>query len=266
MSPLYIALICIGAVAVIAFVCWFIWFSNNKLTFSNYSVKSSKPIENTLKIVHLSDLHAKQFGKNNKKLLKVISAQHPNFIAFTGDIIHKYRAKDIKSAINFVEQASLIAPFYYVAGNHEMRNKHYADLKKSLENAGAIVLDNQSVFTHGITVVGLNCAYLKNNKIFEVTPQDNSFKMLLAHEPQYETTYARAGYDLVLCGHAHGGQWRIPFTNIGIFSPGQGLFPKLISGIHSCGETQIVISRGLGNSECPIRLFNRPEVVVITLS
>jgi hypothetical protein len=117
----------------------------------------------------------------------------------------------------------------------------------------------------GATFVGLNCAKLKGNKIFEVTPQNDDYKILLAHEPQFVYTYARADVDLVLCGHAHGGQWRLPFTDVGFYSPGQGLFPKLTSGLKTFGGTSMIISRGLGNSECPLRLFNRPEVVVVEI-
>jgi hypothetical protein len=89
---------------------------------------------------------------------------------------------------------------------------------------------------------------------------------LLAHKPEFLARYARAGYNLVLSGHAHGGQWRLPFTNIGVYSPGQGLFPKLTSGEHICGSTHMIISRGMGNSEFPLRIFNQPEIVVITLT
>jgi hypothetical protein len=266
MIAAYIAITVVFAAAVIAFVWWFIWFSNSKLTVSRYFVKGENAPKAGVRIVHLSDLHAKRFGKNNKRLICAVAAQSPDFICITGDIIHKYRKRDMLVAAEAVRGLTAVAPVLFVAGNHEMRNKKYATLRAELRQAGANVLDDTSCEMCGITVVGLNCANLKNNKIFDVTPDTKNFKLLLAHEPQFIVTFARAGYDLVLSGHAHGGQWRVPFTKKGIYSPGQGLFPKLISGEHMCGATRMIISRGLGNSECPLRLFNQPEIVVITIN
>jgi hypothetical protein len=265
MSPTYIAIIVVGCAVLVGAICAFVWFSNNAFTVQNYTVKSAKAPKEGVKIVHLSDLHGKSFGKNNAKLISAIKAQNADYIVFTGDIIHLYRQRDISVALSLVRELAQIAPFIYVSGNHEMRNKNYSRLSKQIAECGGIVLDNSSLQMDGLTVVGLNCAFLRNDKIYEVTPDTQNFKLLLAHEPQYLKKYASAGYDLVLSGHAHGGQWRIPFTKVGIYSPGQGLFPKLISGEHTCGNTKMIISRGLGNSECPLRLFNRPEVLVITI-
>lgn len=265
MTPGYIALIVAGCLVAVGLIILFVWFSNSKFTVENYEVKSDKAPEQPVKIIHLSDLHAKSFGKNNCKLIAAVAAQKPDFIVFTGDIIHLYRKPDERVAIALVRELIKIAPLYYVSGNHEMRYKNYRDFSARLSVAGAVVLENACVRTHGIALVGLGCAQLRNNTIFEVTPQDDSFKLLLAHEPHHVARYTRAGYDLVLCGHAHGGQWRIPFTNQGVYAPGQGLLPEYTSGQHTCGSTRMIISRGLGNSEFPLRLFNRPEVLVITI-
>ncbi|MGN0817903.1 MAG: metallophosphoesterase [Candidatus Coproplasma sp.] len=266
MTPLEIALIIISCLIAVGLFVFFCWFSNSKFTVENYTVNSEKAPEEPVKIVHLSDLHAKRFGKDNRRLIAAVAAQKPDFIAFTGDIIHLYRKPDEKVAISLVRELSKIAPLYYVSGNHEMRYKNYRDFSARLSVAGAVVLENACVRTHGITLVGLGCAQLRNNTIYEITPQDDSFKVLLAHEPQHIRRYARAGYDLALCGHAHGGQWRIPFTGQGVYAPGQGLLPQFASGRHTCGSMQMIISRGLGNSEFPLRIFNRPEVLVITVA
>ncbi len=262
MTFFYIALgVAGGVLAVLAFI----WLNNSWLKTTRRKIAVAG-LERDLKIVHLSDLHGKLFGKSNKRLIKKIVAQSPDFIAVTGDIIHLYTQKNIEVALELVENISKIAPVIYVSGNHEMRNKGYAQFRERLAAAGARVLDDCTEQVCGLSVTGLNCASLKNDKIFKITPPGGYPKLLLAHRPEYAEKYAEAGYDVVLCGHAHGGQWRIPFTGIGVYSPGQGVFPALTSGVHTCGKTRIVISRGLGNSQCPLRLFNRPEMVVVNLT
>lgn len=261
MLPVYIALICTGCALLFAA---FILFSNNCIKISKYKIDSAKAPESGVKIVHLSDLHGKRFGKANARLVKKIRAIKPDFIAITGDIIHKYRPRDMQVALEAVSALAAVAPVYYVSGNHEMRSTRYKQFKERLIDAGAVVLDDETLAAFGITVAGVNCAHIKAGKFFGLA-EGEGFKLLLAHLPQYIDRYALAGYDLTLCGHAHGGQWRIPFTKIGVYSPGQGLFPKYTSGVHSCGNMRQVISRGLGNSQCPLRLFNRPEIVVVEI-
>lgn len=253
---------CAGGVALAALFCW---YSNSKLGVTKYEIEDER-IDRPLRIVHLSDLHAKRFGKQNCRLVGMVKKLKPDFIAFTGDIIHLYRKPGEEAALELISLLVKIAPVYYVSGNHEMRYKNYRVFSQKLADAGAVVLENEYVVVHGVALVGLGCAHLKNNKIFEVTPDFESYKILLAHEPQFIRRYARAGYDLVLSGHAHGGQWRFPFTDQGVYAPGQGLLPPLTSGEHILGATHMIISRGLGNSEFPLRINNRPEVVVIDLA
>ena len=248
-----------GAIALIAL---FIYLNNNLLSVSRYSFdfKLNSPV----KIVHLSDLHGKTFGAHNCRLVAKVAAEKPDIIAITGDIVHRYSPKNKRAALELVSTLAQVAPVLYVSGNHEMRNKGYRFFRKDLKEAGAIVLDDETSELCGVTIAGLNCASLKNGKIDEITP-NSSPKILLAHMPHYFETYRAAGYDLVLCGHAHGGQWRIPFTRIGLYAPGQGVFPKYVSGEYKKGDTSMIVSRGLGNSEFPVRLFNLPEICVITL-
>ena len=264
MEPLYIALICVGCVLFILLIVAFVLFSNNCITRSDYVIESPKAPEKSVKIVHLSDLHGKRFGKGNSRLIKRVKACNPDLIVITGDIIHKYRDRDIEVALEACERLCKVAPLYYVSGNHEMRSTRYRTLSKKLKEAGATVLDDECVAAFGINISGVNCAHIKGGKFYNLADKEG-FNLLLAHLPHYIDKYAMAGYDLTLCGHAHGGQWRLPFTKIGVYSPGQGLFPKYISGVHSCGNMRQVISRGLGNSQCPLRLFNRPEIVTVTI-
>ena len=257
---LYITLGISGGIALIVL---FVWFSNSWLKITRYKIKiEGAP---SLKIVHLSDLHAKRFGKGNIRLIKKTQKESPDLIAVTGDIIHRYNPKNRAVALECASALKEVAPVFYISGNHEMRGMQYRFLRKDLMEAGITVLDDEAIEFNGVQIVGLNCANLKNDKIFKITPKASP-KILLAHKPHFFERYANAGYDLVLSGHAHGGQWRIPFTNIGIFSPGQGLFPKYTSGVHILENTKMVISRGLGNSQCPIRLFNRPEILVININ
>lgn len=256
-------IICASVAAAAALIILFVWFNNSCIKTTRYKV----PVRGAgnMRIVHLSDLHGKNFGRGNEKLIKKTAALKPDLIAVTGDIIHLYTPKNCETAERTISALSQIAPVYYVAGNHEMRNKGYRFLRRRLLDAGARVLDDRAEKFGVLTVAGLNGASLRNDKISKITPAESP-KILLAHEPQFFEKYAAAGYDIILCGHAHGGQWRIPFTGIGLYAPGQGVFPKYTSGRHVSGSSVMIISRGLGNSEFPLRLFNRPELVVADVS
>ncbi|MDE5667400.1 MAG: metallophosphoesterase [Clostridia bacterium] len=256
----------LGILGGLALVFLFIWCNNSLLKVTRYRLNAD--VERGIKIVHLSDLHGKEFGRKNARLVAKIVKEKPDFIVITGDIIHRYTEKNKKVALELVSTLSGVAPVLYVAGNHEMRNKGYRFFRKDLKEAGAVVLDDCPRNICGLTVVGLNCGSLKNNVIEKITPDvgEKGVKILLAHMPQFIDKYAAAGYDFVFSGHAHGGQWRIPFTRQGIYAPGQGYFPELTSGVHTRGKTKMIISRGLGNSECPLRLFNRPEIIVAELN
>lgn len=253
--------ILLGAIALAALLWLFIWFNNSCITTTRYKVK----IEGASgkRVVHLSDLHGKNFGRRNARLMSKVAALKPDIIAITGDIIHLYTARNKTVALNTVSALKEIAPVIFISGNHEMRNKGYRFFRKDLMEAGAIVLDDETAEVVGITVTGLNCASLKNGTIYKIAPENK--QLLLAHEPQYFESFVKAGFLLTLCGHAHGGQWRIPFTGKGLYAPKQGKFPKYTQGLHEKDGCKMIISRGLGNSEFPLRLFNRPEIVVIDL-
>lgn len=262
MTDWQIALIVVGSAAGVALFALFLRLSNNLIKTTRYSVTLN--ISNSVKVVQLSDLHGKQFGAHSSKLILKVKSLSPDVIAITGDIIHRYTEKNKTVALEAVSVLSQIAPVLYVSGNHEMRNRGYRFFRKSLIEAGATVLDNREVEVCKVTFVGLNGSHNKNDTLSKIST-DAQNKVLLAHMPHHYKNYANSGYALVLSGHAHGGQWRIPLIKRGIYAPGQGLFPKYTSGLHMFGNTKMIISRGLGNSEFPLRLFNRPEIVVINL-
>ena len=128
MTPIYIAVIVISCAAALALAALFIYLSNKWLKVTHYNLSFDNAPERGVKIVHLSDLHAARFGKDNARLLSKIKEQSPDFIAVTGDIIHRYRVRDIAVAKRTVEQLVQIAPVYLVSGNHEMRSRKWREL------------------------------------------------------------------------------------------------------------------------------------------
>jgi predicted MPP superfamily phosphohydrolase len=265
-----VAIISVVALLVIGFCTW----QNNDIVITNYVYKSSR-IEDDLsgyKIAQISDLHNKTFGKDQKKLLNKLLGVKPDLIVITGDIIDSNHT-DINMALRFIKGAVEIAPVYYVTGNHEFWVEDQArdTLIKGMEQYGVTMLDNRVVNMSGVGdkgfyLVGLGDNNLADNTLKHLNTQlDRSkLRIVLAHEPQYMEYYRDAGADLVLSGHAHGGQFRLPFVG-GLVAPDQGFFPKYTSGMYVNGSTTMIVSRGLGNSIIPVRIFNRPEIVTITL-
>ena len=231
-----------------------------------------------LRIAHISDLHNTRFGKDQQKLIGLLAKAKPDFIVVTGDLIDK-RRPGMRNALDFAAQAVRIAPVCYVPGNHEAASAEYPELKRRLAELGVILLDDRVVrLERGeevLTLMGVadprmcvpneNAAIARcmQEKLAAVTEGAGGYQVLLAHRPETLTQYAQAGIDLAFCGHAHGGQFRLPWG--GVIAPNQGFFPKITAGIHREGGTRMVVSRGLGNSWIPIRLFNRPEVLLVTL-
>ncbi len=163
-----------------------------------------------------------------------------------------------------------IAPVYYVDGNHELAlpQEEISQMNDGLRQMGAHLLLNSSErFSYGqgqLYLMGISEETLYRAKVIGGALPEGAFSILLVHEPQFLEIYESSKAALLCAGHAHGGQIRLPFTQ-GLFAPGQGVLPKLTSGMHRSGASTMVISRGLGNSTFPFRLFNRPEIVVITL-
>lgn len=269
------AVILILLIFISAYLCW----GNNSITVSNYSVSPEKLPEefDGFRIVQISDLHNKDFGDN---LTDRIAELEPDIIVITGDIIDSYRTKTSVAA-EFTKAACEIAPVYYVTGNHESRIAEFDALKTEMKSIGVNVLENETVtLTRNgaeICLVGIddptffydNDTYWQgiafNEKLTELAAESQSTtSILLSHRPELFELYAENGFDVVLSGHAHGGQIRLPLIG-GVFSPSEGFFPEYTEGIHTSGKTAMIISRGLGNSLFPLRVFNRPEIVVCEL-
>lgn len=267
-------------VLLLAFSAWVIW-GNKALELNSHTLKSTDlPDEfDGFRIAHISDLHNTQIGDNNKKLLEMIEKSRPDMIALTGDLIDA-RNTDVRVALDFAENALKIAPCYFVPGNHEARVAEYDKLKKGLLDLGVVVLEDAAVEIERdgekITVIGANdpssgTDYMYSTEertmqsfLKDYKDKDSDFTLLLSHRPELFNVYAKNNIDLVLAGHAHGGQVRLPFLG-GIFAPDQGFLPDYDADKYSKGDTTMIVSRGIGNSAFPVRFNNRPEVVLIEL-
>lgn len=267
-------------VLLVVLTIWLIW-ANKALELTSYTISSNKlPASfDGYRIAHISDLHNTQMGKDNEKLIAMLQDSEPDIIAITGDLIDS-RNTDIEIALQFAEKAVKIAPCYYVTGNHESRVSEYDDLKKGLTESGVIVLENDLAELEKsgetITLMGVDDPSFQTDYIFgdsetvmksklqELTNEESAYTVLLSHRPELFDTYVESGIDLVLSGHAHGGQIRLPFVG-GLVAPNQGLFPEYDAGIYTNESTNMIVSRGIGNSIIPLRINNRPEVIIIEL-
>ena len=264
--------------AFIALIIWTIW-GNTALEMNTYTVQNEK-LPNAFsgyRIAHISDLHNAQMGENNEKLLQMLRNAQPDMIAITGDLIDSYHT-DIDVSLEFAAKAVEIAPCYYVPGNHEGRIAQYDHLKEGLKALGVVVLENQCVTVEkgsdmihllGVIDPSFQTDYLLGDEktAMEAHLQNfeyEGFAILLSHRPEMMDIYARKGVDLVLSGHAHGGQFRLPFVG-GLVAPDQGFFPEYDGGLYRQDDTTMIVSRGIGNSIFPFRFNNRPEVILIEL-
>lgn len=274
-KPVYLILLFL----ILILILHTIW-SNVTVGVTHYNVQSSRipSAFNQYKIAHVSDLHNAEFGKDNSQLLKLLSSEKPNIIAITGDLVDSNHT-NVKVALDFIDKATKIAPCYFVTGNHEAWiGDQYSDLKSSLEDLGVTVLENERMILKRegaeISLIGLDDPDMLDRDDFvqatildeKLKPfnEDENYRILLSHRPEHLEVYVKHKVDLVFAGHAHGGQVRIPFAG-GLVAPNQGFFPKYDSGLYVNGTTNMIVSRGLGNSIIPIRINNRPELVIITL-
>jgi len=264
--------------------------SNTFLSVTKVAVKDTKiPASfDGYKIVQLSDLHDKSFGKDNSRLIRVIDKQKPDIIVLTGDMINSADT-NFQNLYSFSKQLVKICPVYYIVGNHEqmLASELYRDMIGNLKKTGIIVLDNEktTLIKNGkkINLYGLwfNLRYYRNlssqtsgNNDYSLTEdtieqligraKTSEYNILLTHNPVYFDTYSSWGADLTLSGHIHGGMIRMPFKG-GLLSPEIKFFPKYDTGKYENNGNKMFVSRGLGNGTFGIRFFNIPEIAVIVL-
>ena len=273
-------LIAAAAIVLLCLTIRTLW-GNTALEINEYEILSDRIPQgfDGFRIAQVSDLHNAEFGEENWKLIKMLSQTDPDIIVLTGDLIDS-RQTDLDVALEFAWQAGKIARVYYVSGNHEARVPEYEDLKNGLVKAGAVILENQKVQItregESITLMGIDDPSFQENYLFgdaegvakqvitDLQDASDGYTILLSHRPELFDTYVDSGVDLVFSGHAHGGQFRLPFAG-GLVAPNQGFFPQYDAGQFDEENTTMIVSRGVGNSIIPIRFNNRPEIVVAQL-
>ena len=288
--------LCTIAVILVVALMVEIYVSNYVLTVSEYIVDAE--IDNPIRIVHLTDLHNRQFGRNNSRLIQKIKEQKPDYIFMTGDMISQ--EDELDQLIPQLKEMKKIAPVYFSYGNHEKawEKKHPdIDLKKQLESTGTVVLDDEYVdleLNGNLVRLGGYYGYYRRPVMTTKDPDEKEeilrwcqdyedtdrYKILLCHIPttwldgnhidgypadiQTSNYYDGNTIDLVFCGHYHGGQIRIPGIG-GIYAPYVKWFPKYTKGMFVGKDTSCILSAGLASRGKLPRLFNRPEIVSVTI-
>ena len=273
-------------IILIFLIIMFCYYENNVFDITKFKISAN--VNNKIRIVHLSDLHSKEFGKDNKRLKNIILKQKPNIVVTTGDMIDSNLRK-MDEIINFLAELNKEVYVVYIPGNNEMRTEKINEILYKINLNEVIVLDNKikeiNINNNKIFILGLvenridegesfyekaNSRYFynKSNLLFNELESKNGIKIVLSHYPEnfaaiVEESYNKYNFNIMFSGHAHGGQFILPFIG-GLFAPGQGILPKYYRGIHG-EKNKLIISRGLGNSGFPLRLFNRPEVIVVDI-
>ena len=283
-------------IALIILLALFLRWSNKALVLTRYNYYNQKIGDGLdgLVITQVSDLQSEYFGRGQKNIMDMVVRTCPDIIVYTGDLLDRNHT-DYEAALTLMKGLKKIAPVFYINGNHEVAlpDMDTGRLYDKLREMGVhVMFDDGEVFTTkdgaALNIVGISEETVyKGKPIYEQNSRqvsrvfDESFindvkaktlskldsaplTVMLVHEPQYINTYDDEKVDLIFAGHAHGGQIRLPFTE-GLFSPGQGFMPKYTSGIHHGSNSTMIISRGLGNSTFPFRIFNRPEIVTVVL-
>ncbi|WP_144463115.1 metallophosphoesterase [Siminovitchia fortis] len=267
-------------ILIIALVGVFLYVNNHWLQVSSHEISSDRipAAFDGLVIVQLSDLHDAEFGREQVKLAEKVKKLNPDLIFLTGDLIDSNRY-DLEKSLHLVRKLVGVADVYYVTGNHEVAVNQVDEITGALRALGVNVLNNEAKVLEQngeqLVIAGIEDPLMEPAKPSEKTIAkymdrtfdgipDQNYRLLLSHRPEVFDVYVDRQVDLIFTGHAHGGQVRIPGIG-GIIAPGQGWFPTYTAGIYTKGITTMAVSRGLGNSIIPYRIFNRPEIVLVTL-
>ena len=256
------------------------------LQTANYEIFSDKIAkEDGLRIVLLSDLHGRSYGEDNQDLIDRIRDAKPDLILSAGDMLTSHESADYAVAEALFAELNKIAPVFAAFGNHEKRMSLETGkeqetflnyLNQTAENGVHWLLNDGCCVNSSVSVYGLDIDYKYYKKLkrqfypVEQMKQDlasvrkECFNIILAHNPRFMKTYADFGADLVLSGHYHGGGIRIA-GKIGVVSPQFRPFPRYSRGEYKIQDSTMIVSAGCGSHKVNLRIFNKPEIVVIDL-
>ena len=248
---------------------------DTSLTVQIYTVESGK-VEAPVRLTLLTDLHSCDYGEGQRELLDAVEEQDPDLVLLGGDIVDDGLEMPEERALATVEALAERWPTYYATGNHEYRTGRAEEIKELLAGRGAVVLEGTcalvTVGEQTLQICGVDDpaggAAVWQSQLEDVTAalEGDVCSILISHRPERVADYTGRGFDLVLSGHAHGGQWRIPLLGVGLIAPNQGLFPRYAGGTYDLEGTTLVVSRGLARESTRIpRLYNPPEEVVVDL-
>ena len=274
-------------IAILIIICLFIIFlvcnviEQNTLIYKNYTIESNK-IDEKVRIVQLTDLHNRVYGKDNERLISKVIDKNPDIIVVTGDMVNGNETK-YESTISLLKELVKITDVYYSLGNNELRMVNIEEVIKEIKNTGTILLadeyKNVIVNENKIVIGGANKYAFSEETGVEILDDienaknflnefssEEDFKLLLCHYPEFFIwRYSEYDIDLQLSGHTHGGSVRIPFVG-GVIAPEQGFFPEYDRGYFEKNNSKIIISAGLGAGGIQkIRINNPPEITVIDL-
>lgn len=244
-----------------------------------YYVVESDKINLPLKIALVTDLHSCKYGEGQKTLIDAVNSEEPDLVLLGGDIFDD-KIPDENTKI-FLQAISNKYPTYYVSGNHEYWSRRVDGMLDWLRDNNVEVLDaktmsininGQTISLSGVDDPDVKIFTDKKKDFYDqleevgVSKDDEFFTILLAHRPAFVDEYTKYNFDLILCGHAHGGQWRIPYILNGVLAPDEGWLPSYAGGLYNFDNSQMIVSRGLARESTRVpRVFNRPELVIIEL-
>ncbi len=249
-----------------------------KIEVSHFDIKTPKLQHGSeIRIALISDLHSYMYRNEQEGLIALIEAQSPHIAALCGDIVdEKIRPR---GAYTLCEKLTKRMPCFYVTGNHEFRRNDVPKIKEKLTSLGVRVLSNEYVKVkaagNSFILAGADDdeGYMGHDRWMTAVKagllgleSESGPKILMVHKPHLVKYFSEYGFDAGLCGHTHGGQIRTPFKKRGLYASGQGLFPALSEGLYEEGGTKFIVSRGLAIEPHLPRLFNPPQLVLVTVS
>ncbi len=247
--------------------------TDSRLLVRHYEIETDR-VTAPVRIALISDLHSCNYGEGQQELLTAVAAQSPDVVLLGGDIVDDEPRMPQENAYTAVRGLAERWPTYYVSGNHEYWSGEIEAIKERVSDCGAVLLEGDclrlSVRGQTLLLGGLDdpavgeATWASQLEQVDRTVDPTLFSILLTHRPERVEAYQGTSFDLVLAGHAHGGQWRVPGLINGLIAPNQGLFPAYAGGRYDLGGPTMIVSRGLAReSTCIPRVCNRPELVII---